>query len=59
MCGILHHKVTNSSILNDDVPVETETPLTIKLSLLEKVAKSLEELGRELNVSEQLHLTSK
>ena len=46
------------SVLDVDVPMETETTSTTGLSLLEKVAKALEEMERELTVSEQLR-TSK
>jgi len=34
----------------------TEIACTTELPLLEKVAKAIEEAGRELTVSEQLHL---
>ena len=38
------------SVLEVDVPMETAS--TTELSLLEKVAKAIEEVGRELTVSE-------
>ena len=62
VCDILYREVTNSLfILEVDVPMETEMePETQQLlqshPLLEKVANALEEVGRELNVSKQLHL---
>ena len=62
MCDNLYREVTNSlSVLEVDVPMETEmepeTPTAVEPSLLEKVACALEEVGKELDVSEQLHLT--
>ena len=38
------------SILEVAIPMEKETPTTTELSLLEKVANALEEVGREFDV---------